>query len=236
LPAKAILPQRIRRLTDRVRQQAGSYRFRVRRRAAVSPASTDFAYAEGHRCCPHRRISRTPKVTGAARIDGFCVRRRSPVLPRLPVGARLPAKAILPQRIRRLAHRVRQQAGSYRFLLTPEVSGISQIAEFCVRERSPVSLGSTDFAYAEEWLCCIDQLWGSIGVRRRAIAQQRRSPVGVSLPAKTILPQCIRRLTDRVRQQAGSYRFAYASAPWGCLLGVRLGGKALNTHNNYISS
>jgi hypothetical protein len=192
----------------------------------VSPASTGSAYAEGRRCRPHRRVLRTPKVAGVARIDGFSVRRRSPVLPRLPVGARLPAKAIFPQRIRRLAHRVRQQAGSYRFLLTPKVSGISQIAEFCVRERSPVSLGSTDFAYAEEWLCCIDQLWGSIGVRRRAIAQQRRSPVGVSLPAKTILPQCIRRQADRVRQQAGSYRFAYASPAWGCLLSVPLSAKA----------
>jgi hypothetical protein len=130
LPAKAILPQRIRRLVHRVRQQAGSYRFRVRRRVAVSPASTGSAYAEGRRCRPHRRVLRTPKVAGVARIDGFCVRRRSPVLPRLPVGARLPAKAIFPQRIRRLVHRVRQQAGSYRFLLTPKVSGISQIAEF----------------------------------------------------------------------------------------------------------
>jgi hypothetical protein len=66
LPANAILPQRIYRLDHRVRQQAGSYRF---------------VYAERCRCCQNQRISRTRKVAGVARINGFRVRGRLPVLP-----------------------------------------------------------------------------------------------------------------------------------------------------------
>jgi hypothetical protein len=54
---------------------------RVFRRLPVLPGSMDFAYAEGCRCCPDQRISRTPKAVGVARINGFCVRRRLPVLP-----------------------------------------------------------------------------------------------------------------------------------------------------------
>ena len=48
------------------RQQAGSYRF---------------AYAEGCGCCSDQRISRTWKVAGVARINGFCLRGRLRVLP-----------------------------------------------------------------------------------------------------------------------------------------------------------
>ena len=120
LPAKTILPQCIRGLADRVRQQAGSYRF-----------------------------LRTPKVGGVSRIAGLCLRQTLPVLHRSPVGARLPAKAILLQRIRGLVHRVRQQVGSYRFLLTPKARGFARIVGYCARRTLPVTPGSTDFAYAE---------------------------------------------------------------------------------------
>ena len=100
--------------------------FCVRQRLPVLPGSTDFAYAKGCRCCPDQWILRTPKAVGIAGST---------------VGARLPAKTILMQRIYRLAHRVRQQAGSYRFvyaercrccpgqwiLRTPKVAGIARI-------------------------------------------------------------------------------------------------------------
>jgi hypothetical protein len=73
--------------------------FCVRQRLPVLPGSTDFAYAEGCRCCPDQRILRTPKAAGVARISGFRVRRRLSVLPGSTVGAGLPANAILMQRI-----------------------------------------------------------------------------------------------------------------------------------------
>jgi very-short-patch-repair endonuclease len=149
----------------------------------------DFAYAEGCRCCPDRLI---------------CVRRRLPVLPGSTVGARLPAKAILLQRICRLAHRVRQQAGSYRFAYFEGCRG-ARINEFRVRRRLPVLPGPTDFACAEGCRCCPDR---PIRVRQR-LPVLRGSTVGARLPAKAILPQRICRLAHRVRQQAGSYRFAY---------------------------
>ena len=185
MPANAILPQRIYRLAHRVRQQAGSYRFVyaercrcrpdqwilrtqkvagvaringfcVRRRLSVLPGPTDFAYAEGCRCCPDQWILRTPKAVGIAGST---------------VGARLPAKTILMQRIYRLAHRVRQQAGSrfafaegcgccpdQRILRTPKVAGVARINGFRVRGRLRMLPGSTDFAYAEGCRDCADQL------------------------------------------------------------------------------
>jgi hypothetical protein len=174
LPAKAILLQRIRGLVHRVRQQAGSYRF-----------------------------LRTPKARGVARIVGSCIRQTLPVLHRSPVGARLPAKAILLQRIRGLVHRVRQQAGSYRFLRTPKARGVARIVGSCVRRTLPVTPGSTVSAYAEGGRYprivgfCVCQ----------TLPVLHRSPVGARLPAKAILLQRIRGLVHRIRQQAGSYRF-----------------------------
>jgi len=130
---------------------------RVRGTLPVLPGSTDFAYAKGCRCCPDQRILRTPKAAGIAGST---------------VGARLPAKAILPQRICRLAHRVRQQAGSYRFAYaegcrccpdqpisrTGKIAGVARINGFRVRRRLLVLPGSTDFAYAVGCRDCPDQL------------------------------------------------------------------------------
>ena len=164
-PRKTIFPRRICRLAHRLRGQARSYNGMealpqcIRGLAPRSPASRLL------------QILRTPKVGGVSQIAGFCVRERSPVLHRSHVGARLPAKAILPQCIRGLADRVRQQAGSYRF---------------CARRRSAVLAGF-----------CV----------RQTLPVLHRSPVGARLPAKAILPQRIRGLAHRVRQQAGSYRF-----------------------------
>ena len=145
--------------------------FCARQRLPVLPGSTDFAYAKGCRCCPDQWILRTPKAVGIAGST---------------VGARLPAKTILMQRIYRLAHRVRQQAGSYRFayaegcgccpdqriLRTPKFAGVARINGFRVRRRLSmlpgngfhvrrrllVLPGSTDFAYAVGCRDCADQL------------------------------------------------------------------------------
>ena len=116
----------------------------------------------------------------------------------------MPAKAILPQRICRLAHRVRQQAGSYRFAYFEGCRG-ARINEFRVRRRPLVLPGSTDFACAEGCRYCPDR---PIRIRQR-VPVLRGPTVGARLPAKAILPQRICRLAHRVRQHAGSYRFAY---------------------------
>ncbi len=174
---------------------------RVRGTLPVLPGSTDFAYAEGCGCCPDQWILRTPKVAGVARINGFCVRRRLSVWRGSTVGARLPANAILPQRIYRLDHRVRQQAGSYRFayfegcrccpdqwiLRTPKFAGVARINGFRVRQRLRVLPGSTHFAYAEGCRCCPDQ-WILRTPKAVGIAG---STVGARLPAKAMLMQRI---------------------------------------------
>ena len=121
--------------------------------------------AGSYRFCARRR---------SAVLAGFCVRQTLPVLHRSPVGARLHAKTILMQRIRGLADRVRQQAGSYRFLRTPKVGGVSRI--LLTRNLAGVSPITCRSAVAREGDLAAMHSW----------------PVSPRSPASRLLQICIR--------------------------------------------
>jgi hypothetical protein len=104
LPANAVCQRHLRHLTQRVRQQAGSYRSSLARHFAV-------------RLLPSR-LKPVPHTAGAVCLGGLKLVLRPHAVclgVRLKtVGARLPANAVCQRQLNRLTQRVRQQAGAYR--------------------------------------------------------------------------------------------------------------------------
>jgi hypothetical protein len=156
--------------SQKVADVARSNGFCVRQRLPVLPGSMDFAYAKGCRCCPDQLILRTPKAVGMARIN---------------CRSALAREWVLPQRICCLAHRVRQQAGSYRFafaegcgccpdqwiLRTQKVAGVARINGFCVRQRfAGIARINCRSALARE--CDFDAAYLSLSYRYLAIGSR----------------------------------------------------------------
>ena len=104
MPANAVCQDQLNRLTQRVRQQAGSYRSSPTRHFAV-------------RLLPSR-VKPVPHTAGAVCLGGLKLVLRPHavclVVRVQTVGARLPANAVCQRHLRHLTQRVRQQAGSYR--------------------------------------------------------------------------------------------------------------------------
>jgi hypothetical protein len=117
---------------------------------ASKPAPTDLRSLKVCGCCPDQWILRTPKVAGVARTNGFRVGQRLSGL-REAVGARLPANGVLPQRICRLAHRVRQQAGSYRFAFAEGCRCCPDQWIWRTPKAAGTALSSCRSALAREW-------------------------------------------------------------------------------------
>ena len=152
-------------LTHRIRQQAGSYSFRA--------ASGVHATA----CESGRRRISVAKHTTVVRTQS------------ISVGAGLLANTSFDPASTSLTHRVRQQAGSYRFCAA---SGFVPARESgrC-RQPPPPQPGIT-------------------AARRTTIFRMKSISVGAGLLANTSFDLASTSLTHRIRQQAGSYRFCAA--------------------------
>jgi hypothetical protein len=88
-------PVALANLTHRVRQQAGSYRFCVRRKYSRLPGSS-VGRAWPRKISAHDIGEPDPLRSPASRLLQICARRKYPRLPGSSVGARLPAKNIRP--------------------------------------------------------------------------------------------------------------------------------------------
>jgi hypothetical protein len=184
LPANAVCQRHLRHLTQRVRQQAGSYRSSLARHFAV------------------RRLllSRLKPVLHTA--VAVCLGGLKMVLRphegclgvRLKtVGARLSANAVCQRHLGHLIQRVRQQAGAYRSSLA---------RHFAVRRLTlsrPKPVPHTAVAV------CLGGL--KLVLRPHAVCLVVRvQTVGARLPANAVCQRHFRHLIPRVRQPAGSDR------------------------------
>jgi hypothetical protein len=170
LPANAVGQIEIRRLTQPVRQQAGSYRListppmhRVDRHASWP--------ANAARVCGSSAESELTKIGAETQT---------------PVGVGLLANAVCQIGIRRLTQPVRQQAGSYRLISTQPMHRVDRHASW------PANAARVCGSTAESELT--------------KIGAETQIPVGAGLLANAVGQIEIRRLTQPVRQQAGSYR------------------------------
>jgi aromatic ring-cleaving dioxygenase len=170
-------------LTHRVRQQAGSYRFRAESGVCASL-----------RIWPMQANATTAAMRAARHCGSQEHHRHSNETP--SVGAGLLANTSFDPASTSLTHRVRQQAGSYRFRAASGVCASLRIW--------PMQANATTAAMQTDRQPGIAVAW------RTTVIRVQPPPVGAGLLAKASFDPASTSQGHRIRGQARSYRFCAA--------------------------